>query len=67
MSKGSGDRVRDKKQFDANFDGIDWGDTTPKPPGPQWKDKDFQYGDDWMDSESLISWNVPPEGRNAPD
>ena len=54
MSKGS--ENSDRKTFDANFDAIDWGEPVVEPPHPKWKDEDYRYGEEWLDSQSKASW-----------
>ena len=51
MSKGSGDRVRDKKRYDENFEKVDWSDS---PYGTSVMEQE-EYGR-LCDNEYLSAW-----------
>ena len=48
---------KDKKLYDANFDAIDWGKDRPESPGPQWKEEDFRYDEEWISLLGGVSWS----------
>ena len=57
MSKGSGDRVRDKKRYDENYEKIDWGVIRRGESLDDAAARHFTRESDWWDRARLEAWN----------
>ena len=65
MSKGSRDRVTDKKKFDENYNGIDWSGGIIRY-GESLDDaaaRHFLTDRDWWDRTKLDEWDRATKGR----